>query len=374
MKVLLDLQYLNAATTGIKTYMLELAKAARDYPHPDIEWVFTHDPEKQSEDKTFKNLNSKIQRLNYHLDYFRWKEFQLPDLVKKYKPDVLICLDFVSPATTLPCRRITVFHDAFFWQMPKNYPVWWRKYFLSLIKKGIKETTSIITTTNHSKVALEKHLALPNKIEVVYQVPKTLNQKVKKGFLKESNLEQGKYFLHIGTFDKRKNLALLVDAFDQFLKKTNSEFKLVLAGGSGQSVQMNSLPIVKNLVKKLGLEDKVVLPGYVSDLEVNTLYLGAFAYVFPSENEGFGIPIVEAMRAGIPVIHSDQPALVEVSGGAGIVCKTGDSGDLAEKMVLLSRENTLRELLIQKGLQRAEDFSPKKFIEAFHQIILDLQN
>jgi glycosyltransferase involved in cell wall biosynthesis len=109
-------------------------------------------------------------------------------------------------------------------------------------------------------------------------------------------------------------------------------------------------------------------------LEINALYQGAFAYVFPSANEGFGIPIIEAMRAGVPVIHSDQPALVEVSAGAGIACKIGNLDDLAEKMILLSRENTLRELLIQKGLQRAEDFSSKKFIEAFHQIILDLQN
>ncbi len=374
MKVLLDLQYLNVATTGIKTYMVELAKAVKKYPNPDIKWIFSHDPEKQAADDTFKTLKSKVQRLNYHLEYFRWKEFQLPDLVKKHKPDVLICLDFVSPAAKLPCKRLTVFHDAFFWQMPKNYPVWWRKYFLSLIKKGVKENTGIITTTHYSKKSLAKHLALPNKIDVVYQVPKSMNKKVSKGFLKQVNLKKGKYFLHIGTFDKRKNLTLLVKAYDEFLKKTNSEFNLILAGGAGQSAQINSLPEVKKLVEELGLEARIILPGYVSDLEINTLYQGAFAYVFPSANEGFGIPIVEAMRAGVPVIHSDQPALVEVSGGAGMVCKTGNSGDLAEKMILLSRENTLRELLIQKGLQRAEDFSSKKFIEAFHQIILDLQN
>jgi len=374
LKVLLDLQYLNVATTGIKTYMVELAKAAETYPHPEIKWIFSHDPEKQAADETFKNLKSKIQRLNYHLEYFRWKEFQLPDLVKKHKPDVLICLDFVSPAAKLPCQRLTVFHDAFFWQMPKNYPIWWRKYFLSLIKKGVKENTGIITTTHYSKDSLAKHLALPNKTNVVYQVPKTLNRKVSKGFLKQVNLEKGKYFLHIGTFDKRKNLTLLVKAYDKFLKSTNTGFKLILAGGAGQSVQMNSLPEVKKLVEELGLEDRIILPGYVSDLEISALYQGAFAYVFPSSNEGFGIPIIEAMRAGLPVIHSDQPALVEVSAGAGIVCKTGNLDELVEKMILLSKENTLRELVIQKGLQRAEDFSSKKFIEAFHQIILDLQN
>lgn len=374
MKVLLDLQYLNVATTGIKTYMVELAKAAKTYPHPEIKWIFSHDPEKQAADETFKNLKTKTQRLNYHIEYFRWKEFQLPDLVKKHKPDVLICLDFVSPAASLPCHRLTVFHDAFFWQMPKNYPVWWRKYFLSLIRKGIKENTGIITTTNYSKQALENHLGLPNKIDIVYQVPKTINQKAASKILSNSNLEKGSYFLHIGTFDKRKNILLLVKAYHEFLNKTNSKFNLVLAGGPGQSIQMNSLPEVQVLIQELGLEDRIHLPGYVSDSEIKALYNDAFAYVFPSENEGFGIPVVEAMRAGVPVIHSDQPALVEVSGGAGIICKTGDSSDLAEKMILLTRENTLRELLIQKGLQRAEDFSAKKFIEAFHQIILDLQN
>ncbi|HAZ26018.1 MAG TPA: glycosyltransferase family 1 protein, partial [Algoriphagus sp.] len=89
MKVLLDLQYLNVATTGIKTYMMELAKAARKYPHKEIEWIFTHEPDEQVKDQSFKGPQTKIQRLNYHLDYLRWKEFQLPDLVKKHQPDVL---------------------------------------------------------------------------------------------------------------------------------------------------------------------------------------------------------------------------------------------------------------------------------------------
>ncbi len=372
MKVLLDLQYLNAATTGIKTYMMELAKAAKSYPHPDVEWIFTHDPEIQASDKTFKNVKSKIQRLNYHLEYFRWKEFQLPDLVKKHKPDVLICLDFVSPAASLPCHRLTVFHDAFFWQMPKNYPAWWRKYFLSLIRKGIKPNTGIITTTNYSKEALISHLSLANRVDVVYQVPKSLAQKSDSENVSDLNLEPLSYFLHIGTFDKRKNLSLLVKAYHAFISKTNSSLNLVLAGGPGQSIQMNALPEVKALITQLGLEHRVLLPGYVSDIEVDSLYGGAFAYVFPSSNEGFGIPIVEAMRAGIPVIHSDQPALLEVSGGAGMVCRTGDFGDFAEKMILLSQENTLRNALIEKGLNRAEDFSSRKFIDAFHQIILDL--
>lgn len=370
MKVLLDLQYLNVATSGIKTYMLELAHAARKYPHPEIEWIFSHEPDEQAKDTAYKGPLSKIQKLNYHLDYFRWKEFQLPDLVKKHQPDVLICPDFVSPAASLPCRRLTVIHDAFFWQMPQNYPKWWRTYFLRLIRKGLRENTEIVTTTEYSKKSLLKYLRKSHPISVIYQAPKQLSEDANPGFLEENQLSIGNYFLHIGTFDKRKNLPLLVRAYAEYLSQTDSQKKLVCAGGQGQSRQMNDLPIVLELVASLGLEGKVLLPGYLGDGEIKTLYAGAFAYIFPSENEGFGIPILEAMNFGVPVIHSDQPALMEVAGGAGLAFATGMQSDLTEKMILLQRENELKSEMIQAGNSRSKDFSAQKFITAFQEIIL----
>ncbi|WP_343847969.1 glycosyltransferase family 1 protein [Algoriphagus jejuensis] len=370
MKVLLDLQYLNVATTGIKTYMLELAHAARQFPHPEIEWIFSHDPEEQANDKTFKGPQSKIQKLNYHLDYFRWKEFQLPDLVKYHQPDILICPDFISPAASLPCRRLTVIHDAFFWQMPQNYPKWWRKYFLSLIRKGLKEKTEIITTTEYSKNSLLEHLGNDLPITVVYQAPKILNGVSSPSFLPEHKLAKEGYFLHVGTFDKRKNLPLLVRSYADFLAKSQSAKKLVLVGGPGQSTVMNDKPIVEELVKSLGLEEKVILPGYLDDSDVKALYEGAFCYVFPSENEGFGIPILEAMEFGVPVIHSDQLALMEVAGAAGLHFATGIQSELTEKMILLERERDLKARLVQAGKARSEDFSAQKFIAAFQDTIL----
>lgn len=371
MKILLDLQHLNVATTGIKTYMVELAKAARKYPHPEVEWIFTHEPDIQSADKTYQGPKTKIQKLNYHLDYFRWKEFQLPDLVKKYKPDVLICPDFVSPVASLPCRRLTVIHDAFFWQMPENYPRWWRKYFLNLIKKGLKEDTQIITTTEYSKKSLIEHIGDHWPISVIYQVPKGLKAAADPQFLAKKQLIKQDYFLHVGTFDRRKNLPLLVKAYASYLDQSLQPKKLVLAGGAGQSKQMNDYPIVEKLVAELGLQEHILLPGYLSDGEVKALYEGAFAYVFPSQNEGFGIPILESMGFGVPVIHSDQPALLEVAGGAGLHFQTGNQVNLTEKMILLDQEKELRAQLISKGSERAKDFSAEKFIEDFHRIILN---
>lgn len=350
--------------------MMELAQAARNNPHPDIEWIFTHEPETQVADRTYKSALTKVQKLNYHLDYFRWKEFLLPDMVKKHQPDVLICLDFISPAASLPCRRLTVIHDAFFWQMPKNYSKWWRKYFLSLVKKGLKEKTEIITTSQYSRNSLLNHVGDTFPISVVYQAPKGLEAAADPDFLTKNELRDQGYFLHIGTFDRRKNLPLLVKAFAEFLTRSKSEKKLVLAGGPGESKQMNDLPTVESLVIELGLEGKVILPGYITDGEIKALYEGAFGYVFPSENEGFGIPILEAFGFGIPIIHSDQAALLEVAGGAGLGFEKGNQADLTEKMVILERETKLRSKLIQLGKTRSKDFSAQKFIEAFHQIIL----
>lgn len=371
MKVLLDLQYLNVATTGIKTYMVELAKAARKYPHPEVQWIFTHEPEEQVKDEKFKLPQSKLQRLNYHMDYFRWKEFQLPDLVKKHGVDVLICPDFVSPAASLPCRRLTVIHDAFFWQIPQNYPAWWRKYFINLIKKGLKEKTHIITTTEYSKNSLLQYLSSEWPITAIYQAPKGLKNAADSQFLKKLELQPSEYFIHIGTFDRRKNIPLLVQAFWGFLQRTQSHKKLVLAGGPGQSKQMNDFPAVLKLVEKLGLQGKVLVTGYLKDTEIKALYEKAFGYVFPSENEGFGIPILESMGFGVPVIHSNQPALLEVAGEAGLPFQTGSLEDLTQKLMLLDEDNQLRKNLIQKGKKRAEDFSAKKFIDGFYDLILN---
>ncbi len=351
--------------------MLELAKAARKYSHPQIEWIFTHEPEVQALDKTFLGPKSKVQRLNYHLDYFRWKEFQLPDLVKKYKPDVLICPDFVSPAASLPCRRLTVIHDAFFWQIPENYPRWWRKYFLNLIKKGLRDDTEIITTTEYSKNSLLEHLGDAWPISVVYQAPKGLKSGADTQVLAKNQLIKQEYFLHIGTFDRRKNLPLLVDAFAFYLNQNPTRKKLVLAGGPGQSKRIDDFPTVEKLVSDLGLQSQVLLPGYLSDGEIKALYEGAFAYVFPSKNEGFGIPILESMGFGVPVIHSDQQALLEVAGGAGLAFQSGNRDDLSEKLILLDGEKDLRNRLVSQGKERFKEFSAEKFIEEFHRIILN---
>jgi glycosyltransferase involved in cell wall biosynthesis len=197
----------------------------------------------------------------------------------------------------------------------------------------LKEQTELITTTEYAKQSLKGHLGVDLPIHVIYQSPKTLADRRDSGFLGQIQLRQKEYFLHLGTFDVRKNLPLLVRAYSDFSVQTGSDLKLVLAGGAGQSKQMNDFPVVQDLVSSLGLQDHVILPGYLSDSQVKALYGGAFGYVFPSENEGFGIPIIESMGYGVPVIHSDQAALMEVAGGAGLGFPTGDQQDLTKKMI-----------------------------------------
>ena len=122
------------------------------------------------------------------------------------------------------------------------------------------------------------------------------------------------------------------------------------------------------LIKNNLLEKDVLLPGFLSDTELKALYQQALCYVFPSSNEGFGIPVIEAMHNQLPVIISDQEALIEIAGGAALITKTGDVEDLSQAMRLIFNDQNLRMSLIQKGLNRKKLFTRSTFYNSFYKL------
>ncbi|PRY89880.1 glycosyltransferase family 4 protein [Mongoliibacter ruber] len=368
-RVLVDFFYLNTALTGIKTYMLEFSKAVEENPQAHIDWIFTHDPAKQSEKTFFRGNVPKWRKLWYHIYYFLWKQVILPLKVRTEKADTLICFDFVAPATPLHCKKLTVVHDAFFWQMPENYNARWREYFIKMIHKGLKGDSIVITTSEYSKKALLQYSGIGNPIEVIYQCPKLLPKSDSDEALKTFGLQSGKYLLHVGSFDKRKLLPVLVEAYAEVLSQGVEDIALVLVGERGLSKALDDYDKVYDLVHEKKLEQRVKLTGFLPDKEVKTLYDHAFAYVFPSSNEGFGIPVIEAMRAGIPVIISDQAALQEIAGDAAVIHQTGNVSDLAAKIRLVVDDPLLKKRLEEKGSERWKFFSREAFMDSFIQIL-----
>lgn len=368
-KVYVDLFYLNTALTGIKTYMLEFCEGVKDHASEDLEFIFSHDPKKQSESGFFRGDVPYWRKIAYHFYYFFWKQLLLPIQVKKTKADVLICFDYIAPAIGLNAKKLVVVHDAFFWQMPQNYNKYWRKYFIPMMHAGLKGNTVVITTSEYAKQAIIQFTGIKNPIEVIYQCPKLLPEKGDGGILENLGIRPKAYFLHVGSFDKRKLLPVLVESFSQIESKYPGKFKLVLVGERGLSTALDDYDQVKEAVTVAGLVGKVLMPGFLKDPELKSLYDAAFAYVFPSSNEGFGIPVIEAMRSGVPVIISDQHALTEVAGGAALTHPVGDSESLARSMEELILSEDLVHKLIAQGKERSREFSRSSFIKKYENLL-----
>jgi glycosyltransferase involved in cell wall biosynthesis len=367
--VYVDLFYLNTALTGIKTYILEFCEAVNENSSTDIKYIFSHDYLTQGRSTFYRGNVAYWKKLFYHVYYFIWKQLILPFKVKKSGANVLLCFDFIAPAFPLNVKKMVVIHDAFFWQMPQNYNHIWRKYFITMIHAGLKGNSTVITTSLYARKALEKSSGIRQNIAVIYQCPKLLPESVNQGVLDKLGLEEKSYFLHVGSFDKRKMIPTLVTAFAEIEKQYTGQFLLVLVGERGLSSALDDYEQIIQKIKEKDLGKRVLLPGFLPDEEVKSLYQNAFAYVFPSANEGFGIPVIEAMSNGIPVIVSNQEALMEIAGGAALVHSIGDVASLTEKMDTLIKNPQLLTKLVEKGNERSKHFNRSSFLSRFEALI-----
>jgi glycosyltransferase involved in cell wall biosynthesis len=188
--------------------------------------------------------------------------------------------------------------------------------------------------------------------------------------LKKFNVEKYKYILHVGSFDKRKNILTLVKAYKS-LKKFDVKFdmKLVLAGKqkvSGSSEVSNQ---IKNFIKKNGLEKDIILTDYLSDSDITGLYSNAIIYVFPSSDEGFGIPLLECFSNGLPIICSDIPIFREIGSNNIFYFELENVDQLSSVMFKLINSKSEKDILIKKGRKRLKNFSRKAFVKDFENII-----
>jgi glycosyltransferase involved in cell wall biosynthesis len=370
-KVLIDVFYYQAALSGIRTYINELVLGAKNSKNNNIEYIFSHDINEWGQNHKFLNPKSKLSRLYFHIYYFCWKQIILPFKILKHKPNVLICPDYVAPLWRLKTLKLCVIHDTLFWDYPKNYNRLWRKYYTRLISLGLRGNSSAVTTTNHIKSNLESLFSKQNfSIKVVYQ--SFLKSKIDNDrILKILNLEDSDFLLHVGSFDKRKDLITLVKAF-KLLKedKKSRHLKLVLAGQKTLNGNEEVLNELESYIFTNNLSKSVLMTGYLSNEEITSLYKKAFIYVFPSLEEGFGIPVLEAFALKTPVVTSNAAAMVEIAQGAAEHYKAGDQVELFKTLTKLIASEPERTCLIEKGSKRLKDFSREKFVKDYEYLIL----
>ena len=369
-KVVVDVFYLYVAQTGIKTYIVTLCDEILKKNNSDFEYIIRPNYQKVKQNQFFRGKTAKWKNLLFQLLYFFRKQVVLPILSYYHQASIVFSPDILSPIFAKG-KKVSVVHDTCFWDTPEHYQPLWLKYYLYFLEKGLQKNGEIITITQFSKMRL--HQLPPFKsipIQVVYQasgLSKTFTQ---------SDLQsttQAPYFLHVGVLEKRKNLGLLIRAFDQLTKLEGYEsLRLVLVGQRGPRETLDDYDHLVDLVTNLGLTEKVNFTGYVSQEQLASYFQHALGYVFPSTNEGFGLPVLEAFSFGLPVIISRQGALIEVAGDAALILETNEVEALIQSMKLLVDDPDLRKELGEKGRIRLQEFSAEKFYLSLEQAFKEI--
>jgi len=290
--------------------------------------------------------------------WYWWFEQSIPCILKKINADVFISPDgFASLNTNVP--QITVMHDLAFEHYPQFVPYLTRKYYLYYSPKYAHKVQRIATVSKFSKQDIsEKYNVNLSKIDVVYNgaspnckpLTETEKKKVKDAYSKGCN-----YFVFISAIHPRKNLIRILQAFEKFKDQTQSKTKLVVAGRMAWKNED-----LKNTYEKMQHQQAVIFTGHLPMAEIECLVGAAVALCYASLFEGFGLPILEAMYAGTPVITSNLSSMPEVAGNAALLVNPKNIENICEAFIRLDTDEQLRIKLIEAGKHQQQKFTWEK--------------
>ena len=248
---------------------------------------------------------------------------------------------------------------------------WYRNVFL--YKPGIRQAcrlnTMIATVSKFSKSDIVKKVGVQaEKIRVIHnglREPSPPEENIDRELDQRYGLENG-YILNVGGIHERKNINGLIRAFARLIKQEGYPGKLVITGSvSGAPYQEKMMKIIDSTLISTGMQDKVVFTGFIPDTELDSLLRRAAMLVYPSYYEGFGIPILEAMRVRTPVITSNLTGMSEVAGDAAILIDPQDTNQITAEMLHLLNDQQLCETLADKGEMIAASYSWQRTSELY---------
>jgi glycosyltransferase involved in cell wall biosynthesis len=247
-------------------------------------------------------------------------------------------------------RAVTTFHDLFVMSGDYSTPEF-RSRFSQLARDAAGRSDHIIAVSAFTAGQVSGYLHYPaDRITVIHHgidpVPE-LGSDARDAFRRRMAL-QNPFVLHVGAIQKRKNIGRLVEAFEGLPER----YLLVLAGSAGYGARE-----ILERIETSRARERIRLLSYRTRDELNSLYRTAAVLAFPSLEEGFGLPVLEAMSAGLPVVTSNSSALQEVAGDAGLQVEPVDTDGLLRALQNALEDTSLREQLVQAGLRRAADFT-----------------
>lgn len=285
-----------------------------------------------------------------------WEQFILPLQLWSDKVDVLLSLGYICPLF-VPCKSIVVIFDLNWFFHPEEFSFLSRFFWKTLVTFSANRADKIITSSINSKKDIMHVLGISDeKIEVVYggvdrkHFKQTTDKKVLSGIKKKYKMTD-RFILTVSAAYKFKNLSKFIDAFNSLNKKI-PDLQLLIIGLGGRGKQ-EALDKIGNY----SLENKVIIAGWVPEMDIPYLYSAAQVYVHPSLYEGFGFPVLEAMSCGCPVVSSKSASLPELVGKAGVVVDANNAQDIAEGIKKIIDNCTIRSEFVKNGLARSKNFN-----------------
>lgn len=325
--------------------------------HPEVQFHFFFD---RRPDPSFLFAPNVIPHLLYppsrhailHLIWFEWSVRKKLNQIKPdlfLSPDGILCLGWSG-------KQLAVIHDINFKHYPRALKISNRIYYNFLFPRFTKRAVRIATVSEYSKQDMVKQYALDSgKMDVVYNGINAFYHPLTEAEKQSVRIQYAgghPYFIFIGSLSPRKNIAGLMKAFNLYKLKHNTSVKLIIVGGG-----LFKSESLYRYHTTLAAQEDIHFIGRLPDQELNRVLGAASALVYVPLFEGFGIPLIEAMQCGIPIISSNTSSMPEVAGDAAILVNPEDTEAISDAMASIIQDKALCEKLIQEGNKRKHLFS-----------------
>lgn len=372
MKVALELQPCCGNRSGIGQYTYELAKRMHDQSGMEFCGNLFNFLSRNDNREALMGIEMPIQTSTifpYGIYRRIWNAIPISyNSLFQTKSDLNIFFNYIVPPK-IEGKVITTIHDMTYLRYPETMDYRNLKRLKNGIQRSIKRSSHLLTVSEFSKQEIVDLLNVPaNKVSVVPCAPSLTADAMPFAQIKQKYEITHPYILYIGTIEPRKNLIRLLNAFEKLKGRDNFFYQLILAGGKGWGNEQ-----IYQIVDNKFHDSEIIFTGYVTDAEKNALYKNAELFVFPSLYEGFGIPPLEAMTLGCPVVSSNAASLPEVVGDAAELVDPMEVDSIAEGMWKVLSDDLYRAELVQKGYRQAKKFnwddSAKKLMQICREVL-----
>lgn len=308
--------------------------------------------------------------------WYWYFEHSIPSALRKHKANAFLSTDgYLSLKAEVPSA--TVLHDLNFEANPENLPWLTRQYYLYYFRLFAQKADRLQTVSEFSKNDIHQRYGVPlDKIDVVYNGAHERFQPIAEEQVQEFRAAHTRglpYFVFVGALNPRKNVGRLLQAFDSLKSTTDLPHKLLIVGE-----KMFLTDEIESAYKNMKYADEVVFAGRLDNEPLHRSIAAADALILPSTYEGFGIPLVEAMQCGVPVLAADATALPEVTGDAGILFDPLSIDSIRDAMIRMVADRTERDSFASLALERARDFSwdrsAERYWQSFEKMMCDARS